>query len=157
MDAPDIPDQIRLRCTKIGSKLRVRIISSGYNHSANTQFPRNIRAEGREYLVPASDISFTENARHKFFYRVKKSNITIVESSCLGSVVLGDPATANISKIYGDEDDDKDCCVCLTNEKDVVFSPCGHYCTCVTCSMKLKKCPICRGNIQQIVKRDQLE
>ncbi len=50
----------------------------------------------------------------------------------------------------------------MDNEKDVVFSPCGHYCCCNQCASTIKrssvsKCPICRGNIGQIVERDQIQ
>ncbi len=68
VDQPDsipapLPTHVRLQCVKEGSKLRVRIISHGYNHDANCQFPRNIRAPGRQYSVPISDVSFTEGPR----------------------------------------------------------------------------------------------
>ena len=66
---------VRLRCVKEGSRLRVKIISAGYNNNANCQFPRNIRLVDREYLVPIHAISFSEGAGRKFFYRVSKNYI----------------------------------------------------------------------------------
>ena len=70
---------VRLKCVKEGSKLRVRIISAGYNPRANCQFPRAIRVEGREYTYPATDVVFAESAQHKFFYRImKKNNIEVL-------------------------------------------------------------------------------
>ena len=114
--------QIRLKCFKIGSRLRVRIVSPGYNNDANCQFPRAIREEGREYIVPSSAISFSEGSNRKFFYRVKKNEIQV-----LG---VDDTSNIEIDRVYGDEDIDTECNICMSNEKDVVFAPCGHYCCC---------------------------
>ena len=38
------------------------------------------------------------------------------------------------------------CSICKEAQYCVVFTGCGHMCTCVTCAnkMKKKKCPICR-------------
>ncbi|EAL48873.2 zinc finger domain containing protein [Entamoeba histolytica HM-1:IMSS-B] len=51
-----------------------------------------------------------------------------------------------------EEDMNKICKVCLDNEKNTVFIPCGHICCCYECSKKLSKCPICRAQITTIVK-----
>lgn len=144
--------EVRLRCVKEGGKLRVKIISPGYNPHANCQFPRDIRLEGREYIVPADDISFSESAHHKFFYRVKKSRVRIAaadEANDLSDL-----------RIYEDTNEDV-CCVCLDANKSDIFYPCGHYYCCNTCAMQLlvskNGCPICRTKITQIVSRDQLQ
>jgi hypothetical protein len=143
---------VRLKCVKAGSKLRVRIISPGYNPDANCQFPRAIRVEGREYTAPADAITFSEDRNKKFFYRVKKSAITVVEGAATGA--------GAVDKVYGDDAIDMDCVVCMAFQKDVVFAPCGHYCCCSTCATTVKtrqgNCPICRGRIQQVVRRDQI-
>lgn len=49
-----------------------------------------------------------------------------------------------------EEDEDKACILCLTNKKNIAFSPCGHIISCQTCSQKLSnnKCPICKTNIE---------
>lgn len=44
------------------------------------------------------------------------------------------------------------CKVCLDRISDCVFVPCGHVCCCVTCASALHKCPICRKNLEKIVK-----
>ena len=41
-----------------------------------------------------------------------------------------------------------ECSICCDGERDVVFMPCRHYITCLTCSRKLDKCPICRKKIE---------
>lgn len=141
-------DLIRLKCFNEGHRLRVRIISPGYHPEANCQFPRAIRREGCEYMVPTSDVSFSET-KCKFFYRIKPHNITTVTSTPI--------------KIYGDDVSiDKECCICVTTIEEnssivfIIFVPCGHYCCCQQCGKSLKTCPMCRQSIQQCVTREQL-
>jgi hypothetical protein len=148
---------VRLRCVKEGSRLRVKIISSGYNNFANCQFPRDIRQVNREYMVPVHAISFSEGAGRKFFYRVSKSYIKIAEDTYGDTYVPGVGTGPIELKIFGD-DDSTECIICMSEEKDVVFSTCGHYACCGTCAGTIfrttKKCPICRGHINCIVKRE---
>lgn len=47
----DTENGVIVQCVKEGSKLRVKVISSGYNSDWMVQFPRNIREEGVKYLV----------------------------------------------------------------------------------------------------------
>ena len=45
------------------------------------------------------------------------------------------------------EQSNKSCVVCLDEEANIVFIPCGHLCTCISCSSRLGNlCPICRSN-----------
>ena len=53
-----------LKCVKEGSKLRVKVVSTGYN-DWYVQFPNNLRKEGRLYIVDA-----IEEATQGGFYRV---------------------------------------------------------------------------------------
>jgi outer membrane protein assembly factor BamB len=47
----DSSQGIMVECSKEGNKLRVRVVSAGYNPDWFVQFPRNIRQEGAIYLV----------------------------------------------------------------------------------------------------------
>lgn len=47
----DISEGVVVKCTKQGSKLRVNVVSDGYEKSWNVQFPQNIREEGALYVV----------------------------------------------------------------------------------------------------------
>jgi len=150
-------DEVILECVREGSKLRVRIKSRGYHNDANCQFPRDIRVDGRKYSVPSSAITFVERSNLKFFYRINKNYIKILpEDSNV------DPVTNTVVnlKIYEDTSETT-CIICFTNEKDVVYSTCGHYCSCYDCAVLVKKtqgkCPMCRAHIAAIVKRDQIE
>lgn len=140
-------DIIRYACSKVGGKLRVRVISPGYNPLANCQFPRAIREEGKEYTSPRSALSFSSGPTGKFFYRVNGKFVTV-----LGGSSLSTPQT-----IFESEE----CVVCLDAPPGIVFCPCGHYVCCEECSSHLLKtkggCPMCRGVIKQHVTKDQLQ
>ena len=159
---------VRLKCIKIGSKLRVRITSPHYNHNANCQFPRAIRVEGREYTVPAEDIGFSKSPHQKFFYRVPKRNVKICDDS--SGLLVTNNNDNNINKpnkkvdmtnfkVYNN--DSNDCCVCMDAEKDSAFWTCGHYYCCGTCAntLMIKKmgCPICRAVIEQVINKDEFQ
>jgi Ca-activated chloride channel homolog len=57
---------ILLKCEKIGGKLRIRVISDGYNSDLNVQFPRSIREDGVTYVVEKVTLASNET-----FYRVE--------------------------------------------------------------------------------------
>ena len=143
-----ISDLVLLQCMKVGSNLRVRIVTSGYNKEANCQFPRNIRKVGAKYEVSRYSITLAKGPRGKFFYRINKNNIK----------VLTEDIKLNI-KIYG-EDDTKECVVCFEEEKTIVLVPCGHYCLCKMCADTINshsgECPMCRGKITMVVTKDQI-
>jgi hypothetical protein len=67
---------------------------------------------------------------------------------------LGDSVKPSV--IYGDEDG-LECVICLSENKDSVFAPCGHYMTCQGCAKQCKKCPICRSPISGILNRSELD
>ncbi len=47
----------------------------------------------------------------------------------------------------------KQCTMCWTNEKKLVFVPCGHHYACVACYKKMQenKCAYCRGSVDNVV------
>ncbi|NEO27422.1 MAG: hypothetical protein F6K03_11145, partial [Kamptonema sp. SIO4C4] len=47
----DPQDGVLLKCEKIGGKLRIRVISDGYDSDLNVQFPRSIRENGVTYVA----------------------------------------------------------------------------------------------------------
>ena len=143
------PPLVYFRCVKERSRLRVRIISSGYNQAANCQFPRAIRVCGRKYSAPASDVTLARGPAGKYFYRVKKAGVEIVEEE----------SEVKVKKVF--EEEDPDCVVCMDQDYDVVIVPCGHYCLCKDCASIIQGdtglCPICRGVINKVVTRDQIQ
>ncbi len=53
-----------LQCVREGGKLRMRVISEGYEQNFNVQFPRHLREEGATYLVDTVELASSGN-----FYR----------------------------------------------------------------------------------------
>jgi hypothetical protein len=52
------------------------------------------------------------------------------------------------------KDDDKECSVCMSNEKSIIFLPCRHFHVCRKCTEDIKQkqnsiCPICMSKIEQ--------
>jgi hypothetical protein len=52
-----------------------------------------------------------------------------------------------------EKDDEKFCCICFEEVKNVVFLPCKHLCSCYECAQPINDCPICR---QKIVEKMQI-
>jgi len=57
-----------------------------------------------------------------------------------------------ISRLLAQIKEQKTCILCIDKDKEIVFVPCGHLCTCSVCAQSLIKCPVCRSNIQQRIK-----
>ncbi|MEH2231869.1 MAG: VWA domain-containing protein [Nostoc sp.] len=62
----EIGSGIELYCVREGGKLRVKVMSEGYDSTKNIQFPRAIRAEGARYVVEGLELS-----NERTFYRVR--------------------------------------------------------------------------------------
>lgn len=141
---------VYLKCVKEGGKLRVKVTSNGYLKEANTQFPKDIRVDGRRFKVRASDINLIQT-RGKYFYSVKKKDkITIIDDNEDIDVHL----SLDLSKIKIHTDEEiTDCVICMENVKEIIFSPCGHFYSCINCSSKVTKCPMCRTVIVNRINR----
>jgi hypothetical protein len=138
--------EVFLKCIRIGSKLRIRIISPNYHNNHNCRFPKNIRVDNRLYQVLSNDIKLI-SSRGKHYYNINIKNLKIIDDTLNNSLI-----NKSIHKIFTNDDDNDDnkdiCVVCLENQKYYVFGQCGHYYTCKLCSDKLKTCPICRSEIE---------
>ncbi|WP_009633873.1 vWA domain-containing protein [Synechocystis sp. PCC 7509] len=60
-----------LECQREGGKLRVRVVSDGYNPDFNVQFPRNIRQEGVTYIVDEIKLS-TDGSFYRTFGDIRR-------------------------------------------------------------------------------------
>ncbi|XP_071621933.1 E3 ubiquitin-protein ligase LRSAM1 isoform X1 [Heliangelus exortis] len=45
-----------------------------------------------------------------------------------------------------------ECVVCMEQETQMIFLPCGHVCCCQTCCEQLLSCPLCRKDITQRIR-----
>ncbi|MEH2036669.1 vWA domain-containing protein [Nostoc sp.] len=61
----EVGSGVELHCVREGGKLRVKVMSEGYDSTKNIQFPRAIRAEGARYVVEGLELS-----SDRTFYRV---------------------------------------------------------------------------------------
>ncbi|UJR26643.1 hypothetical protein I4U23_007960 [Adineta vaga] len=48
-----------------------------------------------------------------------------------------------------------ECLVCSDNKRDTLFQPCSHIVTCHTCASRVKKCLLCKENVQTRIKIEQ--
>jgi hypothetical protein len=64
-DTEDAGKGVIVECTKEGGKLRVRVVSPGYNADWFCQFPKDIREDGARYVVDE-----VREASQGGFYRV---------------------------------------------------------------------------------------
>ncbi|MBN3894521.1 MAG: VWA domain-containing protein [Nostoc sp. NOS(2021)] len=62
----EVGSGVELYCVREGGKLRVKVMSEGYDSTKNIQFPRAIRAEGARYVVEGLELSSDGT-----FYRVR--------------------------------------------------------------------------------------
>lgn len=138
-------EYVYLTCVKVGSKLRVRIVSPGYYSDANCMFPRAIRMAGRKYRVPRACVSLI-TTRGKYYYSVK-AGIEVLEEA----VVL----KPEMIKIFEDTTTDE-CAICMMEKKSVIVNPCGHYYMCTACCQSVRNCPICRGPIQGFLRKEDM-
>ncbi len=139
---------VQLVCVKQGSRLRVRITTPGYLTTANVQFPRDLRVEGRRYEMPANAVTLVYTRSKYYYSATSKSSIKIIEE-------VPTIDTANIT-VYEDTES-TDCAICFAVEKSVVFYPCGHFYTCGDCSNRITNCPICRVQIQARIDRSLVQ
>lgn len=48
-----------------------------------------------------------------------------------------------------EDNEQRRCCICMENEKQILFMPCRHVCCCSSCAHAVGKCPVCRGTVEQ--------
>lgn len=143
-----------LQCIKLGSKLRIRIISPGYLNEANCAFPRDLRVDGQLYECDDRDIRLVMS-KYKYFYRISNQGIRLINDIPVESI----PATPVVNmpvKVFTDIS--LDCSICLFEPKALIFIPCGHYSVCNLCDIRLSSriCPICRASIIGTVTPEQI-
>ena len=145
--------RLRIRFNTFISSDTGKVYSNSYSNNYNCSFPKDIREEGRLYLINNDNIVL--NNRNKPFYSIKKWNEI--------GVIYYDTVLINLIryiKLYKKlqdkiEHDDiiknnfktDECCICLSTNPDVIFVPCAHLCACMECAQQLSKCPLCRRQI----------
>lgn len=147
----DNKNDVLLHCVKISGKLRVRILSPDFLNNANCQFPRDLRIQGRKFVVSKHDINLI-TTRGKYYYSISKSSVKQMFDGEIQSQTTIDMSNF---KIFQDEQE-TECCVCLCNEKNSIFFPCGHYVACNECAKMCHQCPICRASVMRLVSKSEM-
>ena len=83
---------------------------------------------------------------------IPKALTDSVESNSSESSNFDNDDSEAVQSKIDDIKNEQTCKVCLDRISDCVFVPCGHVCCCITCGSALRKCPICRENLDKIVK-----
>ena len=103
--------------------------------------------EANFYEEPAEKLEVMAQAPQNF----SSSPTNSADYSSSGLVEENNDCAAIKCKIE-DIKNEQTCKVCLDRISDCVFIPCGHVCCCVTCGSALRKCPICRKDLEKIIK-----
>jgi hypothetical protein len=141
---------VYLTCVKSQGKLRVRITTPGYLTTANCQFPRDLRVEGRHFRVKPSAVKLM-TTRNKYYYCVKNAkDIEIVQHTDI-------PKQARPTIMIYQDTEQEECLICYDAAKESVFNPCGHFYTCHACSVRCKTCPVCRHPVLSVIDKNELE
>ncbi|OMJ96147.1 hypothetical protein SteCoe_326 [Stentor coeruleus] len=69
------------------------------------------------------------------------------------------PDVYELNEIFGhigNDEETKECVVCLTNPKETLVVPCDHMCLCMDCANIMRshydsKCPMCRTEVQSLM------
>jgi hypothetical protein len=134
---------VKLICIReYSGKLRIRFHSyidedkkeyfNVYNNNLNCRFPREIREEGKMYIIPEENVKMSENNGKAPYYIVNTKNMEIIDF------------TENITKYIETE-----CVICIEQKDLMLYIPCGHVGVCGDCDkyLKQRQCPICRSII----------
>lgn len=133
---------VELHCVKEGrgSKIRVRIAAyineegkrfgQVYNNEWNCQFPRNLRQEGKCFIVSERNVKLQTTRTGIHFYTVSAKFLREVHASAIMPEHVYEIST--------------ECVVCMDSVSNLIYFPCGHLCSCEECGNQLEKCPICR-------------
>lgn len=106
----------------------------------------------------------SELAKNGFFYSLEGDCVICFQCAChcanwdvdddiiekhqsAGSCYFFD----KIIYIDGEKNITKRCLICEDEAVDTVFLPCTHCMTCRACSMQLFRCPLCRGEIENVI------
>ncbi|MEH2245956.1 vWA domain-containing protein [Nostoc sp.] len=105
----EVGSGVQLCCVREGGKLRVKVISEGYDSTMNVQFPRAIRAEGARYVVEGLELSsdgtfyrvhgkitrFAQPGEADIFVAPRQSNLTNTGKASKGPASAADLPTTD--------------------------------------------------------------
>ncbi|VBB18709.1 hypothetical protein YASMINEVIRUS_1241 [Yasminevirus sp. GU-2018] len=109
------------------------------------------------YVVKEEGVTLKKN-----FYSAMQKDIIVCQTMILEDAKryvdgLKDGNKKVVPKAIFGDDVDEECVVCLYDAREIVFSPCGHFITCESCSRTCKKCPLCASAVMCTLTRDEIK
>lgn len=84
----------------------------------------------------------------KDVYRLKQGDI-IDATNVINVALPSEPSAPSEPKKTKIDPQNGVCCICMDNEIDAIFIPCGHFKSCLECGNACHICPICREPIEK--------
>ena len=115
----------------------------------------------KQSLKAITDANIGKDNVKKFLQKVDKKNKTIHFDNFLNKFALFVKDINNPKPIKAEQPKPKkqepieslECCVCLSDTKNILLQPCNHLCVCESCKPNVgDECPICRTIIQSTIK-----
>ena len=110
----------------------------------------------KQSLKAITDANIGKDNVKKFLQKVDKKNKTIHFDNFLNKFALFVKDINNPKPIKAEQPkpiESLECCVCLSDNKNILLQPCNHLCVCESCKPNVgNECPICRTIIQSTIK-----
>ncbi|XP_051879285.1 E3 ubiquitin-protein ligase mib1 isoform X1 [Pristis pectinata] len=139
-------------------------VDSGWEPSKNTLL-MGLGTQGADKKSAASIACFLAANGADLAIRNKKGqspldlcpdpNLCKVLAKCHKEKVSGQVGSRSPSMINNDTETLEECMVCSDMKRDTLFGPCGHIATCSLCSPRVKKCLICKDQVQSRTKIEE--
>lgn len=111
-----------------------------YNHQSITYPPQSVQAAARsEYLSQISQMSALIPEQNNHQESTTSNNHDTCNSLISNSSGSSHHSSNSLVGI---------CKICYTNAIELVFLPCGHSVSCISCAQRLHGCPFCRATIE---------
>ncbi|KAM1534245.1 hypothetical protein COP2_008336 [Malus domestica] len=112
---------------------------------------RAVAADGLRYLV--NNIASTERAAAAVAdIRSRQHNAGSSDTRAVAADYIRSQRDNAGERAAAAPDGANSCVICLEQQYNVVFIPCGHMCCCTTCCSQLTECPLCRQPFSQAVR-----
>ena len=114
---------------------------------------------GKIFHVPDGNVALRNSGNRQPFYSIKAHGIIDVTDGTAFYGHLKRPSKgvqkhkSAKAKPVKQFEVSPECVICMSDDSCVVFCPCGHLCCCRNCGSKIKKCCICRVNIDSVVNK----
>nr|XP_039272842.1 uncharacterized protein LOC120347079 isoform X2 [Styela clava] len=131
----------------------------GRNISARSRSPRSpapapAAAAGR---APANVANTTRSAPTNTTRNASTASPATSSTAASATSTTSQGATAATTPGSAEErlqalEREKRCKICLTEDAQMLFQPCGHICACFGCAERLQACPVCRSVIERAIR-----